>query len=89
MSMYDNAFIKKLATIPFVGDFLLTHEKPEEAIQGGQANEHYHLTEVEHTFVQALIVSGTKLYTPVTANCELMFTTDGDVMMGWDGVSYA
>ena len=85
MSAFKPSFIYRSKIYPFSGVYDLTHEKPEELIQGGSPGEHYHLTEAEHTGVQSLLTVGAKIYEPVYKNFEPMFSSGGDIMMAWGG----
>lgn len=75
MSAYDNRFlIKKIrTTIPPI-----IHEDDSQNIQGGIEGEHYHLTAIEHTLVQRLVVH---ISEPVASGGELIFADNGDCVV--------
>jgi hypothetical protein len=86
MSAYRNRFIYQLyPQLPFIGDYVVVHEQARELIQGGAEGEHYHLTSEEHSAVQVLTQEGTKVFEPIALHSELMFSSDGQVMLLWGG----
>lgn len=63
------------------------HEEETQLIQGGEENQHYHLTEAEHEFILQLLANGVsqKVYEPMRASGDWVFTNAGDCMMAWGG----
>lgn len=83
MSAYKpNAFVIGIGVGTITGPKLLVHEDPAELIQGGSPLEHYHLTEIEHTYLSHLALVGIPLFEPVAIDNELVFDGGtGDVLM--------
>ena len=86
MSAYNGTFIYKTASnTPLIGSYIPVHESIGEGIQGGISGEHYHLTVIQHAAVQKLETIGIKLYEPLSIFSELVYSTDGQVLMSWTG----
>ena len=86
MSAYNGAFIHRtLSNSPLIGNYIPVHESTFEGIQGGTVGEHYHLTIAQHNVVQKLETIGIKLYEPISIFSELVYSTDGQVLMSWTG----
>lgn len=86
MSAYrPNAFIPSISG-SLVGGSSLIHEDSAQLIQGGTSGEHYHLTEVEHTYLSHVAAVGIPLYEPIAIAGEILFdSVTGDVYMGLAG----
>lgn len=75
-----SAFSPSYAKSPTVSEekpLPVVHEEVSQNIQGGKANEHYHLTLAELQKLQASS-SGTE---PVIVNSEFVFADDGDIIV--------
>lgn len=86
MSAYrPNAIVPTTSGSP-TGFGGIVHEDPDQLIQGGQSNEHYHLTEAEHTYLTHVSEVGIPLYEPIAVAGEIIFdSVTGDVYMGLAG----
>lgn len=77
MAFNNPTFAFKRTTGGLVGN---VHETPTQNIQGGIANEHYHLTNNEHSFLQFMHLYDSELM--VNSAGDILHVTDNDIIMG-------